>query len=71
VLVYELVGHWSAEDQPGTYVLLQGERRYRSSLMVGNGILKANVARVPASLSEELELLGIELNEEDSEDDQD
>lgn len=60
LLVYEIVGHYQHPDEPGQYMILQGERRWRSSQLVGVDTLKANVHRVPVSVSQELELLGIE-----------
>lgn len=59
-LVYEQVGHWSLPDRPGHYILLQGERRWRSCGIAGVGTYRAFIAKTPVSEAEEWDWLGIE-----------
>lgn len=47
-------------DNPGHYILLQGERRWRACKLVGVETLKCNVATTPITKAEELEWLGLE-----------
>lgn len=61
-LVYEQVGHWSLPDQPGHYVILQGERRWRACRLAGAKVshYRALVVETPKSKEIEMEWLGID-----------
>lgn len=59
-MVYEQVGHYSLPDQPGTYVLLQGERRWTACGIGNVPTLRADVVATPQSRLQELHLLGCE-----------
>jgi hypothetical protein len=60
VLAFELIGHYEYPDKPGFFMLLQGERRWRSCNIAEVENIKTNIIRTPKNLVEELELLGIE-----------
>lgn len=52
-LVYECVGHYKFADEPGTYVLLQGERRWRSTKIANVATLRCFLTNAPRSEEEE------------------
>lgn len=56
-MVFEQVGHWELADKPGHYVLLQGERRWRSCVALKRDTYRAIVIQTPQSRSEEMALL--------------
>lgn len=58
--VYELVGHYELADEPGKYMLLQGERRWRACRIGEVETLSCNVVPTPQSEAEEYVWLGIE-----------
>lgn len=59
-MVYELVDHYQFDDNPGHYILLQGERRYTACVVGEIDTLSAFVVKTPQSEAEELYLLGCE-----------
>lgn len=59
-VVYELVGHYEDEDQPGVYRLYQGERRWRACKIAGVEKLRCFVVATPKNLAEEMDWLGVE-----------
>lgn len=59
-LVFEQMGHYELPDNIGHFVLLQGERRWRSCAIAKVDKLSCLVVRTPVTLAEELEWLGIE-----------
>lgn len=60
IAIYELKGHYEYADQPGMFMLLQGERRTRACHIAEVELVRANIHRVPATRAEELELLSVE-----------
>lgn len=61
-IVYEMVNGWRDEckDTHGHYMLLQGERRWRSSRIAKMDTLRCLIVRTPKSELEEHEWLGVE-----------
>ncbi len=58
--VYEIRNHYDLGDMPGTYMLLKGERRWRTTQIAGLETLRCDVFATPEDLAHELELLGQE-----------
>lgn len=58
--VYELVGHYKRPDEPGQFMLLRGERRWRACRIGGVDTFRTGIARAPRSAAEEFAWLGNE-----------
>lgn len=58
--VYELVGHYRHPDEPGRFMLLQGERRWRSCRIGGIDTLRCLIVPTPTSEAQEWGWLGNE-----------
>lgn len=60
IAVYQLVGHYKYPDEPGKYMLLQGERRWTAVSRSSLDTLRAIIFKTPETISHELELIGVE-----------
>ena len=59
-LAFELVGHYEHPDQPGHFMLLQGESRWRACKLAGVPVYRLLIVPTPDKESAEMQWFGIE-----------